>query len=210
MNIPYSAPIFHVYISVFLGWTLVPGSKRRRQLGAALVPVPLGGTQLGGIGSKTGTSARSRRDDWQGLVNVPFLGYWTPPFNGHYRWYTSWLGDVQLGRLMTHDWWVHSARHGGIFLQQKAWIGHKKKVIWDDLDVVFFGERIWCRRKCGLSKSPEWIDKGFDKTSRFEPQTMLSGFGQQKWILNWQQNDIPNQKLFTNTHEFLTNPKLGP
>ena len=38
----------------------------------------------------------------QGLVNVPFLGYWTPPFNGHYRWYTSWLGDVQLGRLMTH------------------------------------------------------------------------------------------------------------
>ena len=126
MNIPYSAPIFHVYISVFLGWTLVPGSKRRRQLGAALVPVPLGGTQLGGVGSKTGTSARSRRDDWQGLVNVPFLGYWTPPFNGHYRWYTSWLGDVQLGRLMTHDWWVHSARHGGIFLQQKAWIGHKK------------------------------------------------------------------------------------
>ena len=45
--------------------------------------------------------------DWmmgyQGLVNVPFLGYWTPPFNGHYRWYTSWLGDVQLGRLMTHE-----------------------------------------------------------------------------------------------------------
>ena len=40
--------------------------SRRRKLGAALVPVPLGGAQLGGVGSKTGTSSRSRRDDWSG------------------------------------------------------------------------------------------------------------------------------------------------
>ena len=38
----------------------------------------------------------------QGLVNVPFWGYWTSPLNGNYRWDTSWLGDVQWWHLMTH------------------------------------------------------------------------------------------------------------
>ena len=38
----------------------------------------------------------------QGLVNVPFWGYWTSPLNGKYRWDTSWLGDVQWWHLMTH------------------------------------------------------------------------------------------------------------
>ena len=42
---------------------------------------------------------------WSGIGKCPhFWGYWTPPFNGHYRWYTSWLGDVQLGRLIG-SWW---------------------------------------------------------------------------------------------------------
>ena len=41
----------------------------------------------------------------QGLVNVPFWGYWTSPLNGNYRWDTSWLGDVQWWHLMTHDIW---------------------------------------------------------------------------------------------------------
>ena len=40
----------------------------------------------------------------QGLVNVPFWGYWTSPLNGNYRWDTSWLGDVQWWHLMTHVW----------------------------------------------------------------------------------------------------------
>ena len=39
----------------------------------------------------------------QGLVNVPFWGYWTSPYSSHYRPYTQWLGDVQWGHLMTHD-----------------------------------------------------------------------------------------------------------
>ena len=39
----------------------------------------------------------------QGLVNVPFWEYWTSAYSSHYRPYTSWLGDVQWGHLMTHE-----------------------------------------------------------------------------------------------------------
>ena len=49
---------------------------------------------------------KKKRTIWgQGLVNVPFWGYWTSPLNGNYRWDSSWLGDVQWWHLMTHGGW---------------------------------------------------------------------------------------------------------
>ena len=37
----------------------------------------------------------------QGLVNVPFWEYWTSPSNICWKLYPQYLGDVQLGHLMT-------------------------------------------------------------------------------------------------------------
>ena len=54
---------------------------------------------------------------YQGLVNVPFLGYWTPPFNdfnGHYRWYTSWPW-VPWVPSPGRAWWMRS---------RGSWPGH--------------------------------------------------------------------------------------
>ena len=45
-----------------------------------------GGTQLRSKGGKCIVES-------QGLVNVPFWGYWTSPLNGNYRWDTSWLDN---------------------------------------------------------------------------------------------------------------------
>ena len=36
-----------------------------------------------------------------GLVNVPFWEYWTSPSNICWKLYPQYLGDVQLGHLMT-------------------------------------------------------------------------------------------------------------
>ena len=51
--------------------------------------------------------------NFQGLVSVPFWEYWTSPYSSHYRLYTQWLGDVQWGHLMTHDFlmMIPSNRH---------------------------------------------------------------------------------------------------
>ena len=37
----------------------------------------------------------------QGLVNVPFWGFWTSPWNICWKLYPQYLGDVQLGHLPT-------------------------------------------------------------------------------------------------------------
>ena len=38
---------------------------------------------------------------FQGLVNVPFWGFWTSPSNISWKLYPQYLGDVQLGHLPT-------------------------------------------------------------------------------------------------------------
>jgi hypothetical protein len=40
---------------------------------------------------------------WQGLVNVPFWGFWTSPSNICWKLYPQYLGDIQLGHLPTPD-----------------------------------------------------------------------------------------------------------
>ena len=39
----------------------------------------------------------------QGLVNVPFWGFWTSPSNICWKLYPQYLGDIQLGHLPTPD-----------------------------------------------------------------------------------------------------------
>ena len=41
--------------------------------------------------------------NFQGLVNVPFWGFWTSPSNICWKLYPQYLGDVQLGHLPTPD-----------------------------------------------------------------------------------------------------------
>ena len=46
----------------------------------------------------------------QGLVNVPFWGYWTSPYSSHYRPYTQWNLMVgwceKWGHLITHHFQI--------------------------------------------------------------------------------------------------------
>ena len=78
----------------------------------------------------------------QGLVNVPFWGYWTSPFNGNYRWDTSWLGDVQWWHLMTHVVFNEiiipsEGFRSSWFDVSDAWIptGKRNSDTWDTLDI---------------------------------------------------------------------------